>query len=171
MNTIERNEHGHGVIEVVGAGQSGQGEIDYFERMGYTIGYAKYLFQHWEYETCIIPAGDKVQVVIVPVRDMVCIRDANHIKVWLAETFGYAPPKFGIAPLLRRVLSSDDILRLGIDYIAVLDNPIRAGGIGLSVLTLGRLSEGTDHGLGAIKDSYGDRVWLDNCACAFVVPQ
>lgn len=170
MNKIEINKHGHHVIDVVGTGRNGSDEIAYFKEHGYRIGGTHGVFQKLDYSMRIVKADELVQVALVLVRDMLCAHDAVHIKQWVLETFGYISPQCGIAPLLRVALTDDDMNNMGISFIVILDEPIQVG-TQHEIITLG-VDEGRGgNWMGTLDDGWSSRVWPDNCACAFIVPQ
>jgi len=152
-------------IKVTTNGLSGQAWIKRLEKKGYNIGnYAKELLEH---------SGLKI---LKKSYNIVILKGEEMGKDWFtnqevrdkAKELGYLTPPVELAPLLREMISDEELKKMGLWWLIVMHEPITDSDGRPDVLGIGRLDEGrwlnACHG-GA---RYG---WYRAGGFVFLVPQ
>jgi hypothetical protein len=167
------NEHGHSILVFPGFNFTGEQEVELLEAHGYRVDpHARSCFLSTNKDSYDsnhrLELGRTYMVALVPTKE---IPDSNRTITTLRqlrERYGYEKPRGGLIPRIRKMLSDNQMQKLGYQRIVSLHDPIENPD-GHPFLLDSRVAD-SGHAVGACSAEL-NCVWGDASALAFPLPK
>lgn len=171
---LERNEHGHIVLNLTDLDLTGAQEIERLGGAGFRFSkFAKQCLTStadngYDAKHRLV-AGHAYKVALMPTKEIErdSDRTTENLRRRGIETYGYGKPLAGIVPRYREKISDKQMEEMGFVYVTAPHDPINDAGGYPRVLSAYRNVDGS--WVNAVLDKPDDQ-WDDGGALAFLVP-